>query len=75
MLFVFHFSINFYKTDKFYGELRSSKERDVKWMSLNEMKHGRMAESMKEMLRVFLKEEISEYYGTKADEKWKFELK
>ena len=44
-------------------------------MSLNEMKHGRMAESMKEMLRVFLEEEISEYHGTKADEKWKFELK
>ena len=44
-------------------------------VSESEMKHGRMAESMKEMLRVFLEEEISEYYGTKADEKWKFELK
>lgn len=44
-------------------------------MSLDEMKQGRMAEGMEEMLRVFLEDEISEYHGTKADEKWKFELK
>lgn len=65
----------FYKTDKFHGELRSSREGEVKWMSLDEMKQGRMAEGMEEMLQVFLEDEVSEYHGTKADEKWKFELK
>ncbi len=65
----------FYKTNKFYGKLKSSKEGEVKWMSIEEMKQGKLAEDMEDMLRVFLEEDISEFHYTKENGKWKHELK
>lgn len=65
----------FYKTDRFIGELRSSAEGEVKWMSLEEMKRGKLAEGMADMLRVFLEDDISEFHYTRGKDKWKYELK
>lgn len=65
----------FYKTNHFSGELRSSDEGEVKWMSLDEMKQGKLADDMEDMLRVFLEDDISEFYYIGQDEEWKYELK
>lgn len=65
-----------YKTNKFSGELKSSEEGEVKWMSLEEMKQGNLASGMADMLRVFLEDDISEFhYIGKINGEWKYELK
>ena len=65
----------FYKTDKFTGEVTSSEEGKVYWTSLEGLKNKRLAEGMDKMLRVFLEEDISEYYWHRADGIWIDELK
>lgn len=65
----------FYKTDKFEGELTSSEEGAVYWLTLEEMKHVRLADGMDKMLKVFLDENISEYFFRKENGKWIEELK
>lgn len=64
-----------YKTNKFSGELKSSEEGEVKWMSLEEMKQGNLAGGMADMLRVFLEDDISEiHYIGKVNGDWKYKL-
>lgn len=65
----------FYKTNKFSGELKASREGDVKWMSIAEMKKGRLANGMEDMLRVFLEDEINEFHYCIEDGIYKYELK
>lgn len=65
----------FYKTDKFTGEVTSSEEGEVYWTGLEELKGKKLAEGMDKMLRVFLEEDISEYYWHRADGIWVDELK
>lgn len=60
----------FYKTNHFEGELSSSMEGDVYWMELDEMKEKELAQGMDKMLKVFLDENISEYYFYKENDKW-----
>lgn len=52
----------FYKTNQFKGTLKSSEEGEVKWMTLEEMKQGKMANGMKDMLKVFLEDDINEFH-------------
>ena len=65
----------FYKTNQFSGELKSSHEGEVKWMPLEEMKKGKLANGMDDMLRVFLEEDINEFHYRREDGVWKYELK
>lgn len=65
----------FYKTNEFSGELRSSEEGEVKWMSIEEMRSGKMANDMEDMLKVFLTDNYSEFYYYKENGKLKYELK
>lgn len=69
------YMVLFYKTDKFEGELTSSEEGAVYWLTLEEMKHVRLADGMDKMLKVFLDENISEYFFRKENGKWIEELK
>ena len=69
------YMVLFYKTDKFEGELTSSEEGAVYWLTLEEMKHVRLADGMDKMLQVFLDENISEYFFRKENGKWIEELK
>lgn len=69
------YMVLFYKTDKFEGSLTSSDEGDVYWIELEEMKQMQLAEGMDKMLKVFLDENISEYFFYKENGKWVEELK
>lgn len=64
-----------YKTDKFSGELKSSKEGEVKWMPLEEMKKGKLANGMEDLIRVFIEDDINEFHYVNQDGQWKYELK
>ncbi|MGN6715118.1 8-oxo-dGTP diphosphatase [Anaerocolumna jejuensis] len=65
----------FYKTNKYTGDIVSSKEGDIYWTRLEELKDKKLADGMDRMLQVFLDEDISELYWYKADGLWKNELK
>lgn len=65
----------FYKTNQFHGDLKSSEEGEVKWMSLEEMKRGNLADGMADMLRVFLEDDINEFHYMKENGEWNYVLK
>ncbi len=65
----------FYKTDKYSGILKSSEEGDVYWVNKDELPNMQLADGMKEMLKIFCEDEISEYYFVKADGEWHGVLK
>ena len=51
-----------YKANEFEGNLVSSNEGEVRWIPLREMPSLPLSDTMGEMLRVFLDENISEMY-------------
>ena len=69
------YMVLFYKTDKFEGTVTSSDEGEVYWIELEEMKQKKLAYGMDKMLKVFLDENISEYFFYKGNGKWTEELK
>lgn len=69
------YMVLFYKTDKFEGELLSSDEGDVYWVTFDELKRIKLAEGMDKMLQVFLDEDINEYFFYKEDGIYKDVLK
>ena len=64
-----------YKTNQFNGILKSSEEGKVKWMSLEDMKNGNLAEGMLDVLKVFLEDDVNEFHYTKEKDEWKCVLK
>ncbi len=62
----------FYRAEEYFGQLQDSNEGHMAWMSLEEMKHGKMAPDMEDMIRVFLEEDIAEmWYEYFQDGTWK----
>ena len=64
-----------YRADRFSGVPRSSDEGEVHWVSLTELKREKLAEDMADMLRVFLEEDLSEFYYRQTGDGWSRELK
>ncbi|MBQ7934561.1 MAG: 8-oxo-dGTP diphosphatase [Lachnospiraceae bacterium] len=64
-----------YKTNQFTGELKSSMEGEVYWVDLQELSGLPMATGMDGMLRVFLEEDLSEFYYYKENGEWKYGVK
>jgi 8-oxo-dGTP diphosphatase len=65
-----------YRADRFTGTLMSSGEGEVSWVELDELRSLPLADSMANMLRVFLEEELSEqYYLQKPGGQWMEMLK
>ena len=67
----------FYKTDKFSGEIRSSEEGNVFWMSLGDLLSmgNRLSLDMLDMIKVFMDDDLSEFFYYKENEKWYYKLK
>ena len=65
----------FYKTEIFEGELRSSEEGEVWWEDLKELPNRNLSLKMEDMLRIFLEEELSEFFYYQDGEVWKYDLK
>lgn len=60
-----------YRADRWHGQLTSSEEGEVSWVALDTLRSLPLADSMENMLRVFLEEEISEqYYFQQPDGQW-----
>lgn len=60
-----------YRADRFSGTLVSSGEGEVSWVELDALRSLPLADSMENMLRVFLEEDLSEqYYVQQPDGQW-----
>ncbi len=59
-----------YTADEYEGELRSSDEGKVCWMTLDEMKAGRMADGMELYLDVFFDKKLSEIWYERDRGDW-----
>lgn len=64
-----------YKTDKFTGEIKSSSEGEVFWTDLEGFHELPLASGMKDMLKVFLDDNLSEFYFYNENNNWKYILK
>ena len=60
----------FYKTNKFEGIPVSSDEGEVFWIELNELNKYKLADKMDKVLKVFLEDNISEYFFYQDNGKW-----
>ncbi len=65
----------FYKTSHFEGELVSSNEGKVWWENIDNLPNLKLSNDMKDMLRVFLEDDLSEFFYYKKGKKWLYELK
>ena len=65
----------FYKTEKFEGDLISSEEGEVWWEDLKELPNLDLSLDMEDMLRIFLEEDLSEFFYNQDGEDWKYDLK
>ena len=52
-----------FRTSPYAGELCSSAEGQMEWMTLDQMRAGQMAPNMEKYLRVFLEDQVSECFG------------
>lgn len=58
-----------YKTNCFSGELRSSREGKVYWIQADKLNDYELASDFEKMFEVFVKDELSECYYSKKDNK------
>ena len=67
----------FYKADRFSGELNFSEEGEVFWIPLDELlsMNDRLALDMKDMIKVFLDDTLSEFFYYKENGQWRYMLK
>lgn len=56
-----------FRTVTFTGELKSSGEGRMEWMTLDEMRQGGLAPHMEEHLRVLLEDDIPQAYGISGE--------
>ena len=52
-----------FRTSTFTGELKSSAEGRMEWMTLDEMRRGGLAPHMVEYIRVLLEDDVPQAYG------------
>ena len=60
----------YYKTDKFTGRLKSSKEGEVFWINRNDLNKYKLSLDLKRILRVMESDELSEIIYYEKNNKW-----
>ena len=64
----------FYKTNRFSGQLQSSDEGEVFWVSKENLHKYTLCDDFERMIQVFESDELSEFYYYKEDGSWKLKL-
>lgn len=65
----------FYRTTHFEGELVSSGEGNVWWEDIDNLPNLNLSLDMKDMLRVFMEKDLSEFFYYQEGNKWLYDLK
>ena len=72
----FRYVVLLYKTRHYSGVLQSSDEGKVWWEDFKNLSYLKLATSdMSDMLRVFLEDDLSEFFYYKDDADWLYDLK
>lgn len=71
----YRYIVFFYKTDSYYGELKSSNEGKVFWIEKSELNNYVLADGFEGMFEVFDNDDLSENYYWFEDNEWKVENK
>lgn len=69
------FVVLLYKTTCFDGELHSSSEGRVWWEDIANLPNLKLSLDMRDMLRVFIEENLSEFFYYQESSAWKYVLK
>lgn len=71
------YMVLFYKADRFSGKLKSYEEGEVFWIPLDELlsMNDRLTLDMKDMIKVFLDDTLSEFFYYKENGQWRYMLK
>ena len=64
----------FYKTDRFSGVLKSSDEGEVFWIPKADLCKYTLCDDFLDMVRVFVEDDLSEFYYYTEDGNWKLKL-
>ena len=59
-----------YIATEYEGELHSSEEGDISWMTIEKMRAGKMVEGMELYFRVYLDRDVSEIWYVPDGENW-----
>lgn len=59
-----------YTATEYEGELHSSEEGDVRWMTLEEMRAGQMVDGMELYFRVYLDGDVNEIWYEREGDNW-----
>lgn len=65
----------FYKTSRFDGALQSSEEGSVRWEGTEHLSNLNLAPDMDDMIRVFLEDDLSEFFCYPDGDGWGYALK
>ena len=63
-----------YKTDRFSGVIRSSDEGEIFWAAKDEILSRNTTEHFAQMMEVFSRDDLSEFYYEKHQDGWKIQL-
>ena len=64
----------YYKTDKFSGKIRSSKEGEVFWIRKEDMDKYKLSLDLKRIYKIMMSEELSELIYYEKDGKWRSKI-
>jgi len=64
----------FYKTDKFFGELKSSSEGQVFWTTISALPKLKLGLDFQQHLELFFRDDLSEAFYENTSEGWKLHL-
>ena len=64
----------FYKTNRFSGELRSSREGKVFWIPIEDLEKYTLVDDFMDMVKVFESDDLSEFYYYTENDQWKLKL-
>ena len=65
----------FYKATRFDGNLLSSAEGEVWWEEIENLPNINLSLDMNDMLRVFMEDDLSEFFYYQTDNEWVYDLK
>ena len=65
----------FYKATRYEGELHSSEEGEVWWEELDNLPNLNLSLDMMDMLRVFMEDNVSEFFYHQDGDAWIYDLK
>lgn len=65
----------FYKATRYEGELHSSEEGEVWWEELDNLPNLNLSLDMMDMLRIFMEDNVSEFFYHQDCDAWIYDLK